>query len=488
VDRWIGWLRPAPGGHPRAPWWWTVAGLVAILSLVGTQFVDAPGLLERGDSWWRAAVSLPALAVLLLAWWQIGPRFRRQWIPSAVWSAPMLMALPMYSRDAYAYAAQGWMVARGVDPYTTALGDAGQPGLLVGVHWFETTAVYPALSLELFGALAQLTGSHPYWTTVALRLPNLLALLLLGLVLRRLARRFALDEGLVIWAGLTNPIMLIQWVGGVHNDALMVALGVAALLAATDLGWRGWRGLLVAGVLLGLAMGIKQSAALYGLGVVAVAWAVRFRSWGAAPAVAGSDAHPARGSAAGWWRLALTAVVPGVVTIAVFALTSLRFGFGWRSPTAGNPVGAMSNAPLSWVAEGLRYPLTDDAANSIVTAVSTLLILAAVAVAWVKLGPRGDDPRDPWAFAMAVLAAFCVLGPALQPWYLTWLLPLYVFWRTGARWHRAWLVVVVGFTLLPALQTMMPPLIAMPLVAVPLGLLWRWMARAAVSPLPAAGR
>ena len=131
--------------------------------------------------------------------------------------------------------------------------------------------MYPALSLELFGALAQLTGSHPYWTTVALRLPNLLALLLLGLVLRRLARRFALDEGLVIWAGLTNPIMLIQWVGGVHNDAIMVALGVAALLAATDLGWRGWRGLLVAGVLLGLAMGIKQSAALYGLGVVAVA-------------------------------------------------------------------------------------------------------------------------------------------------------------------------------------------------------------------------
>lgn len=100
MDRWLGWLRPSPGGHPRAPWWWTVAGLVAILSLVGTQFVDAPGLLERGDSWWRAAVSLPALAVLLLAWWQIGPRFRRQWIPAAVWSAPMLMALAMYSRDA----------------------------------------------------------------------------------------------------------------------------------------------------------------------------------------------------------------------------------------------------------------------------------------------------------------------------------------------------------------------------------------------------
>ena len=83
-----------------------------------------------------------------------------------------------------------------------------------------------------------------------------------------------------------------------------------------------------------------------------------------------------------------------------------------------------------------------------------------------------------------MLAAFCVLGPAFQPWYLTWLLPLYPFWRTSARWHRAWLAIVVGFTLLPALQTLLPPLIAMPLVAVPLWWLWRQMARLGVSPLP----
>ena len=83
-----------------------------------------------------------------------------------------------------------------------------------------------------------------------------------------------------------------------------------------------------------------------------------------------------------------------------------------------------------------------------------------------------------------VLAAFCVLGPALQPWYLTMLLPLYVFWLAGPRWDRAWLVVVVGFTLLPALQTLVAPLIAMPLLAVPLWWLWSEMSRRGVSPLP----
>ena len=473
------WLRPAPDGRPVAPWWWVVAGLMAVLVLVGTQFADAPGLLERGDSQWRPFVSVPALSVLLLAWWQLGPLWRRPLLTASIWSAPMMMALPMYSRDAYAYGAQGWLVARGLDPYTIPLGQAGQPGLLVGVHWHETTAVYPALSLELFGLVSRLTGAELFWTTVAMRVPNVLALALLAWVLPRLARRFGVDPGVALWAGLLNPLMLIQSIGGVHNDAVMVALCVAALLAATDLGWKGWRGLVVAGVLLGLAMGIKQTAALFGLGVVAVGWALRHAEWGAGP-----RGSPGRSVAGGWWRLAAAAVVPGAITVGVFVLTSLRHGFGWSAPTAGNPVGAMSNAPLSWLAEALRYPLPDDVVNPAVTTLSSALILAAVVLAWVKLGPRGDDPGRPWAFTLAVLAAFCVLGPAFQPWYLTWLLPLYPFWRTSARWHRAWLAIVVGFTLLPALQTLMPPLIAMPLVAVPLWWLWRQMARLGVSPLP----
>lgn len=472
------WLRPAPAGPPVRPWWWIVAGLLAILVLVGVQFADSPGLLERGDSWWHAVIAVPALGVVLLAWWQLGPRWRHPLLTAALWAVPMMFALPMYSRDAYAYAAQGWMVTRGLDPYTTLLGDAGQPGMLVGIHWIDTTAVYPGLSLDLFGWAAALTGSHLYWTTVALRLPNVAALVLLAFVLHRLALRFSVDPRLVLWAGLLNPIMLIQWIGGVHNDALMVALGVAAVLAATDTRWRGWRGLIVAGLLLGLAMGIKQSAAFYGPGVVAIAWAARFREWGPGPGASG------RGAGAAWGRLAATAAVPGALTVTVFALTSLRHGFGWGSETAGNPVGAMSNAPLSWVAELLRYPLTDQAANSIVTTVSTALVAAGVIGAWVWLGPRGDDPRRPWAFTLATVAVFCVLGPAMQPWYLTLLLPLYVFWRAGAAWDRAWLAIVVAFSLLPALQTMMAPVVAMPLLAVPLWWLWRRMSRAGISPLP----
>lgn len=444
------------------------AGFVAILLLVGAQAADLPGLLERRASWWRVMSSFVAHAGLVLAWWQLGPRWRRPLLTATLWAIPLMFTLPLHSRDAYAYGATGWLMANGLDPYTTNIGAAGAPGLLVGVHWHETTSVYPALSLELFGLISRLTGGDLYWTTVAMRLPSVLALVILAFVVPRLARRFDVDPGVAIWAGLLNPIMAIQLIGGVHNDALMVALAVAAIWAVTDLGWRGWRGLFVAGILLGLGMGIKQSAALFGLGVVAVGWAVRHPGW------------------RGWGRLAATAVVPGLITIATFLATSLRLGLGWRNPTAGNPIEATSNAPLSWVASFMRYHelLPEELANTAVSLLSTLLIVVAVVLLWVRFGPRGDSEGHPWAFTVGVLIAFMVAAPALQPWYLTWLLPLVVFCGWRGAWNRGWLVGVLAFSLLPALQDGLPAYVSMAIVAVPLCFVWRSLTARDVEPLP----
>lgn len=462
------WVRTGHGGQPARPWCWVLVGLLAVVLIIAGLTADLHGFLEVRASWWRPLITLPAVCMLLLAWWQLGPRWKHPVLTATLWSLPMLFALPMHSRDAYAYAATGWQVAHGLNPYVTPLGDADLPGLLVGVHWFTTTSVYPSLSLELFGAIARMTGGDLYWTLVALRLPSLLALAVLALVLPALARRFGLDPRLVLWAGLLNPIMLIQLVGGVHNDALMVALGVAAFLAVTDLGWKGWRGLLVAGVLLGTAMGIKQSAALYGLGVVAVAWGLRIRQGN------------------GWPRLIATAAVPGAVTVGTFLLLSLPRGLGWRNPTAGNPIEATSNAPLSWVASFLRYHhvFSFPVANAVVTAISTILIVAVILVVWIRFGPRGSGIGQPWLFAIAVLVAFNVAGPALQPWYLTWVIPLYAFARGRAALNRVWLVVVAAFALLATLQDVLPPYWSMFIVGVPLWLCWRAMARRGYDPLP----
>ncbi|MDO5676242.1 MAG: polyprenol phosphomannose-dependent alpha 1,6 mannosyltransferase MptB [Propionibacteriaceae bacterium] len=431
-------------------WLWVLAGLLASLVLVAASWADAPGLLERQASWWRVLLSLTAHAVLLLSWLQLGPRWHRPLTTAALWAAPMLTALPLHSRDAYAYAAAGWQVARGISPYEHAIGTAGQPGLLVGSHWYETTSVYPSLQLDLFGLTSALTGGDLFWTPAAMRLQSVAALAVLAWVLPRLARRFGRDERLVLWAGLLNPVVLVQWIGGAHNDALMVALGVAAFLAVTDMGWRG---LIVAGVLLGLAMGIKQSAAFFGLGVVAVAWQLR---------------RPARSS---WWHLAAVAAVPGAITVATFLATSARWGLGWRNPTAGSPIGASSNAPISWVASFFRYReiFDEGVADGALGLLSALLIAVGVVLLWVRWGPKGRATGDrPWLFAVGVLGVFLACAPALQPWYVTWLLPLYMFTAPSIRRDRLWLAAVAAFALLPALQDAIAPYVAMGVVVVAL--------------------
>ena len=462
-------MRTSSSELPVAPRLWVALGLGAVVLIILVQIWDADGFLETGSTWPVMFATLPAHAVLLLSWWQLGPRWRHPLLTAVIWSAPMMFALPMHSRDAYAYGAAGWLVANGYDPYVTPLGAAGEPGLLVGKHWFDTTSVYPALSLDLFGAISRLTGGDLFWTTVALRLPSVAALVILAFVLPALARRVGVDELLVLWAGLLNPVMLVQWIGGVHNDALMVALGMAALLAVYDLGWKGWRGLVLAGVLLGLAMGFKQSAALFGLGVVAVGWSLRY---------------PGRKS---WWRLVAVAVVPGAITVATFVLTSLHRGFGWSADTAGSPVEATSNAPLSWVAAFIRSSgmASESVANGSVSLLSSMLIAVTVVLAWVRFGPKGGALGRPWMFAALVLALACIFGPALQPWYLTWLLPIYPLIRVGPKWHRWWLVGVIAFSLLPSLQDVMGPYASMAVVGIPLLALRHEMAEAEVSPLPA---
>lgn len=90
---------------------------------------------------------------------------------------------------------------------------------------------------------------------------------------------------------------------------------------------------------------------------------------------------------------------------------------------------------------------------------------------WVRLGPRGLSTRaaasrgapleergDPLPFLAAVLAVACVAGPALQPWYATWLIPVVALCVVP---RRAWLVGVAALLLLPALQDVLPPPLAL---------------------------
>lgn len=441
------------------PWAWILTGLLAVLVIIDAQLLDARGLLEHKATWWRPVVQVPAHLVLLLCWWQVGPRFRRPLVAAAIWAAPMLATLPLHSRDAHSYVAQGWLLNAGLDPYAVSSGEAGQAGLLVGIHWFDSTSVYPGLALKTFQLVEHVFHPSLFGPIIGLRLVNVVAFAILAVAIAKIADHYGMDRRRAWWMGVANPVLLVQWIGGVHNDAVMVALIAVALALALR---RGWLMLALSGVALGAAMGIKQSAALAGLGLVAIAWEARLQ----------------RGTK-GWPALAATAVLPGLTTILSYVLIQRATGLallGWNAPTAGNPIAASSNAPLSWVASFGRYHELADAGtiNRGVSAASVLLIVAAIVALYVWIGPKGATAGRPWLFLCLSLLSFGVIGPAMQPWYLTWIIPFVGFTRLRGWWRNAWWLILAGFTMLPPLQDYTAPYIAMGVAAVVLacGALW----------------
>ena len=465
-------MPPSPPARPGSArgagrgqsWTWPLLGALGLLLVVAAASVDRSGLLEVGARPWRVLVTLPGHVLLLYAWWRMGPSWRRPFPVLALWSLVLALGPPLHSRDAFSYAAQGWLMSHGLDPYTTISGNAGQPGLLVGIHWFDTTSVYPPLSLEIFGLVSRMFDGNLYWSAVGMRLPNLVAIAVLAWCLPKLADRAGVSRNTVLWAGLLNPVVLVQWVGGSHNDAVMVALLAVSFLAAHHRGARGWTAMVAGGALIGLAMSIKQSAAVAGVGMVALAWAatqpsipVRSRTWGG---------------------LLVRAAAGGAAAVGVFAVLSwvTGLGLGWRNPSAGSPLEATSNAPISWVASFARFHelLPDAQIVGILTTFSSLLVVAGIVWLVWWLGPRPPVRLgEPWLLACGVLLAFAVLGPALQPWYLTWVLPFVALARPGLRMQHLFLVVTVVCGVLAPLQDVTAPYMSMGILALPVWLLWR---------------
>lgn len=451
---------------PRRPWLWVFLGAVGILIVAFGAIVDGHGLLERMGHWWRLGFTVPGHLLLLAAWWQLGPLWRAPMVTAAVWALPMLAVPPLHSRDAYSYAAQGWLLRQGLDPYLVPSGEAGDAGLLVGVHWFHTTSVYPPLSLELFRFISWLFDGDLYWTAIGMRLPNVVALVVLAWALKKLAGHVGITASIVLWAGVLNPVVMVQWVGGVHNDAVMVAALAVAFLVSFNRRWRGWAGMLAGGAGIGVAMSVKQSAAVAGVGMVALAWAASQQRLGEQGRT--------------WFALARRAAAAGACAVGAFAGISLLtgLGMGWNNDTAGNPLMATSNAPVSWLASFIRFRelAPDETTLTVLTTLSTLLVLVGVVWLVVRFGPRpGDHVGQPWALIVGVLTAFAVLGPALQPWYLTWAFAFVALCRAPLRWAHGFVVATWVTSVIAALQDTWPPYVAMGVLILPGYLVWRWL-------------
>ncbi len=340
----------------------------------------------------------------------------------ALWSAPLLVAPPMFSNDIYSYAAQGELVSHHISPYLYGPGTLGATpfaSLAQGV-WINTPSPYGPLFSGLEGGIVDLAGHRVLLSVVFMRMLAVLGVVLIAVFLPSLARSYGKDPGLAFSLAVLNPLVVLFLVGSGHNDALMIGLLVAGLSIARRR-HSGW-GMLVCA----LAAAIKIPGAV---GVFAIAWT----------SVSGSRVL---------WRRVLALATAAIVTVATLEVLGQVFGVGWgwtRSLGASDTVTTWITPSdlLAKVVPHLGVPASTFLGVAHVTGYAAA---AAVCIWALRHLPTIGLPR---ALGISLLAVV-ILGPIVQPWYLVWgLVPLAI--TAGARTASAIVLLSVSATLVGAI-------------------------------------
>ncbi|MFA7323341.1 MAG: polyprenol phosphomannose-dependent alpha 1,6 mannosyltransferase MptB [Candidatus Nanopelagicales bacterium] len=372
---------------------------------------------------------LIGLAVLLQAWLLIGtdlihegawPVRQLRWV-LGMWIVPLALAPPLFSRDVYSYYAQGRLFETGADPTTTGVGSL--PGWFdIGADpmWTESPTPYGPTFLLIERAVSSIAHPNAYLAGIMLRLISLAGVALMAVFVPKLARAYGADESTAMWIGVLNPLVIMHFVSGAHNDALMVGLIVLALWLGTC------QQCLWSAALIGLAASIKPIGllALPFIGLqyagTGASWMKRIRAW------------------------LITGLAAGVVIVCAFLVADAGYGvlkaafatpgsvLTWLSPTTvvGQITGGITTA----------VGLTPDAYGviSVVHTIGTLLAL--VLIAWLIFT---GDRRSPLRGAALAFGAIVVLGPVVHPWYLLWALPLFAAAGLSIRERRTAVIITI---------------------------------------------
>lgn len=442
-------LRPAEPGRPA----WSTARLTA-LGAAGATVIAL-------SSWWVGAIpnsfqSHPPAAVAWLRVGSIPPRsafyvglgmLGLAWLILArevllgtrtmdrravvtlvlAWALPVMAAMPLGSRDLWAYAAQGNLIRHGLDAYVASPADlAGAFRDNVSPRWVHATDPYGPLWLMVGRAIAVVCGDHVVVTVFVTRLTTLAGLLAALAGLLRICARLGRRADRAVVLALANPLTLVLGLGGGHNDLLMtglMVLGVAVVLGSGGI----WTTLGGAAALMAVAAAIKSPAAI-GVAFTVPLWLAR--------------RERARRSA-----LPTVAAACGVAVLgagAAFTAVSLisGYGVGWvKQVSASAPVVNWMSLPSAAamvfkIASGsvrgatkLDPTMEHFRSAGLVLAAVVLVLLWCAAIAsagtWTaSAGLVGRARRfSPMAYLAIALTVIVLLGPSVQPWYFGWALP-----------------------------------------------------------------
>jgi hypothetical protein len=316
----------------------------------------------------------------------------------ASWMLPLLFVAPLFSRDLYSYAAQGEMMSHHINPYTYGPAVLGQ-GPFVGLVdklWQNVGSPYGPVFLSLSGWIVSITGHDDLMAVEGLRLLAVVGTIAFAWAVPVLARSFGRDGATAFALAALNPLVLLNLVGGGHNDALMLGFLVPGYALAR-------RGHPVAGIVVCAVGAAVKVPAL--IGVVYIGW-----EW----------LGPGR-SVRERVRPVVTAMA---IAAGVMAVLSEAAGLGWGW------IAGLSNpdAVRSWLdpATGIALfgakvvsavGLGDHTHALLTLARGSGLLLAALIGIVMLLRAEHVGPLRALGWS---LIAVVVLGPVVQPWYLSW--------------------------------------------------------------------
>jgi hypothetical protein len=383
---------------PAVPW--------VLLGFAGSLAIAISGhelAARQVSAWWLSTIPRAhglapdvfdaGMVALVVAWLAIGRRCARfapadLWPVAILWSAPLLLAGPLFSHDVNSYLAQGTLAHLGANPYKVApaaLSHLGAAGVLhrVDPFWRHTTAPYGPLFVTIARAAAAVTGAHVSLGIALIRAIDIGGVALTAWYLPRLARATGADPARATWLAILSPLMLLQVVAAGHNDGLMVGCLVAGLAYALE-------GRLLLGIALCAVAAAIKIPAVVGVAFISVyATKAALTPQARARALAGAAA----------------------VTAAVLGLISAIGGFG-----------------LSWLTSGLfstpakvRLAITPATAVARTLGVGSLSLVALLLVGLLALVLLWRVQRhNVVACTGALLLALALGGPAAWPWYLVW--------------------------------------------------------------------
>ncbi|MBB3603495.1 alpha-1,6-mannosyltransferase [Mycolicibacterium sp. BK556] len=342
------------------------------------------------------------------------------------WLAPLLLSVPLFSRDTYSYLAQGALLRDGLDPY--AVGPVeNQNSLLDNVSpiWTTTTAPYGPAFILVARFVTTLVGDHVVAGTMLLRLCMLPGLAMLIWAAPRVARHIGANGAVALWICALNPLVIIHLMGGVHNEMLMVGLMMAGIALTFA------RHHAAGAMLIAIAVAVKATAVL-ALPFMVWVWMRHLR------------ADRKMGAVKAFTTASAASVA---IFVAVFAVLSwvAGVGLGWLTALAGSvkiinwltiPT-AVAN--LTNAIGGLFLPVNFYAVLDVTRIAGIIIIAVSLPLLWWRF--RHDDREALMGIAWAMLMVVLFV-PAALPWYYTW--PLAVM--SALAQSRAAIALIAGFS------------------------------------------